>query len=261
MITPRIRRPLVLLALAVALAGAAPVRLDAAQSGIPPAPDRWATDTAGFLSRQTTESLDVRLENFERSTGHQVLVWIGRTLGENQVLEEWAVRTFEAWKVGRRGLDDGLVLFIFAGDRKIRIEVGYGLEDEVPDAYAFRVINNILIPGFRDGRPDEAVDRAVTALLGYISGGEPPAAEDGREPRGVSRINKVFGGIVFLIVLFILITNPTLALWLLINILGGGGRGGGWGGGGGGGWGGGGGGGGFSGGGGRSGGGGASGSW
>ena len=259
MITPRIRRPLVLLALAIALAGAAPVRLDAAQSGIPPAPDRWATDEAGFLSRRTVETLDARLENFERSTGHQVLVWIGRALGENQVLEEWAVRTFEAWKVGRRGLDDGLVLFIFAGDRKIRIEVGYGLEDEVPDAYAYRVINNILVPGFRDGRPDEAVDRAVTALLGYISGGEPATSEDGGERRGVSRINKVFGGIVFLIVLFILITNPTLALWLLITTLGGGGRGGGWGGGGGGSWGGGG--GGFSGGGGRSGGGGASGSW
>ncbi|MBS1226669.1 MAG: uncharacterized protein H6R32_603, partial [Candidatus Aminicenantes bacterium] len=160
MITPRIRRPLVLLALTLALAGAAQVRLDAAQSGIPPAPERWATDEAGFLSRQTVASLDARLENYEKATGHQVLVWIGRTLGEDQVLEEWAVRTFEAWKVGRRGLDDGLVLFIFAGDRKIRIEVGYGLEDKIPDAYAFRVINNILIPGFRDGRPDEAVDRA-----------------------------------------------------------------------------------------------------
>ena len=254
MITPRIRRTLVFLALAFALAGAVSVRLDAAQTGIPLAPNRWATDTAGFLSRQTVETLDARLENYEKATGHQVLVWIGRTLGENQVLEEWAVRTFEAWKVGRRGLDDGLVLFVFAGDRKIRIEVGYGLEDEVPDAYAFRVINNILIPGFRDGRPDEAVDRAVTALLGYISGGEPATGEDGASRFVRSRGSKVLGGIVFLIFLFILITNPTLALWLLVNILGGGGRGGGWGGGGGGG-------GGFSGGGGRSGGGGASGSW
>lgn len=251
---PRLRRPLVFLALALALAGPASVRLDAAQDAIPPAPARWATDEAGFLSRQAVASLDARLENYEKATGHQVLVWIGRTLGENQVLEEWAVRTFEAWKVGRRGLDDGLVLFVFAGDRKIRIEVGYGLEDKVPDAYAYRVINNILIPGFRDGRPDEAVDRAVTALLGYISGGEPPAGEDGAARRLVgSRGSKVLGGIVFLIFLFILVTNPTLALWLLINILGGGGRGGGWGGGGGGG--------GFSGGGGRSGGGGASGSW
>lgn len=226
----------------------------AAQTGIPPAPDRWATDQAGFLSRQTLEALDTRLESYERQTGHQLLVWIGRTIGDNQVLEDWAVRTFEAWKVGRKGLDDGLVLFILAEDRKIRIEVGYGLEDKVPDAYAYRVINNILTPGIRAGRPDEAVDAAVTALIGYIGGDENAAGGDTGH-RFESKAKSIFGVIIFVIVIFLFITNPSLAFWLLLNILGGGGRGGG-----GGGWGGGGG-GGFSGGGGRSGGGGASGGW
>ena len=246
----RLRRPLAVLA----LAGAVAVSSAAAQTQVPPVPDRWATDEAGFLSSRTVEALDARLESFEQQTGHQVLVWIGRTLGKNAVLEDWAVRTFEAWKVGRRGLDDGLVLFIFAEDRQVRIEVGYGLEDKVPDVYAYRVIDNILIPGFRAGRPDEAVGAAVTALLGYISG------EGTGAPRGRSTVHNIFGGLVVLILIIIFITNPSLAFWLLINILGGGrggGRGGGWGGGG---WGGGGG-GGFSGGGGRSGGGGASGSW
>jgi len=259
MIFSRFRRPLVFAALAAALVipGAAAL----AQSAIPPAPTRWATDEAGFLSRQTVESLDARLESYERQTGHQLLVWIGRTLGTNEVLEDWAVRTFEAWKVGRKGLDDGLVLFIFAEDRKIRIEVGYGLEDKVPDIYAYRVINNILAPGFRAGRQDEAVDAAVTALIGYISGNENAAGEGPAGRRGGSTIKSVFTGIIILIVIIIFITNPSLAFWLLINILSGGGRGGrgggGWGGGG---WGGGGG-GGFSGGGGHSGGGGASGGW
>ena len=144
----RLRRPLIFLALAGSLA----VSFAAAQAKIPAAPVRWATDEAGFLSRQTVEAIDARLESYEKQTGHQLLVWIGRTLGENTILEDWAVKTFAAWKVGRRGLDDGLVLFIFAEDRKIRIEVGYGLEDKVPDAYAYRVINNILVPGFRAGR-------------------------------------------------------------------------------------------------------------
>ena len=227
----------------------------AAQEKIPPAPDRWATDEAGFLSRPAVQALDARLENYERQTGHQLLVWIGRTLGENAVLEDWAVRAFEAWKVGRKGLDDGLVLFIFAEDRKIRIEVGYGLEDKVPDIYAYRVINNILAPGIRAGRPDQAVDAAVTALIGYISGDEAAAGEEApRASRGRSTVKSVFTGIIILILIIVFITNPSLALWLLINILSGGGRGGGggWGGGGGGG---------FSGGGGRSGGGGASGGW
>jgi uncharacterized protein len=254
----RLRRSLFIMALAMALAGVCA----AAQSEIPPAPDRWATDEAGFLSRQTVEALDARLENYERQTGHQVLVWIGRTLGGNAVLEDWAVKTFEAWKVGRKGLDDGLVLFIFAEDRKIRIEVGYGLEDKVPDVYAYRVINNVLAPGIRAGRPDEAVDAAVTALFGYISGKGAVPEETPNASRGKSTIKGVFSGIVILILIIIFITNPSLAFWLLINILSGGGRGGGRGGGGwgGGGWGGGGG-GGFSGGGGGSGGGGASGGW
>ncbi len=231
----------------------------AAQPGIPPAPERWATDQAGFLSRQAVEALDARLENYERQTGHQLLVWIGKNLGENAVLEDWAVRTFEAWKVGRKGLDDGLVLFIFAEDRKIRIEVGYGLEDKVPDVYAYRVIANVLAPGIRAGRPDEAVDAAVTALIGYISGDENAPGEETGRPRGraMSSIKGIFTGVIILIVIILFITNPSLAFWLLINILSGGGRGGGRGGGG---WGGGGG-GGFSGGGGGSGGGGASGGW
>ena len=259
MIIARLRRPLALLALALALGGAlalAPaVSRLAAQTGIPPAPGRWATDLAGFLSRRTVEALDARLEAYERQTGHQLLVWIGRTIGEDAALEDWAVRTFEAWKVGRKGIDDGLVLFILAEDRKIRIEVGYGLEDKVPDIYAFRVIDNILAPGIRAGRPDEAVDAAVTALIGYISGDTKAAGEAPTRRRGQDAAKSIFGGIVLLILIVLFITNPSFALWLLISMISGGGRGGG-----GGGWGGGGG-GGFGGGGGRSGGGGASGGW
>jgi uncharacterized protein len=266
----RLRRPLLVLALAGTLAAVfavpalAPAAIAAAQEkGIPPSPTRWCTDEAGFLSSQTVESLDARLESYERQSGHQLLVWIGKTLGTDQVLEDWAARTFAAWKVGRKGLDDGIVLFIFAEDRKIRIEVGYGLEDKVPDVYAYRIINNILAPGFRAGRQDEAVDAAVTALIGYISGDEKAAGEEPARHGVRSTAKSIFTGIIVLIVIIIFITNPSLALWLLISFLGGGGRGGrgggGWGGGG---WGGGGGGGGgFSGGGGMSGGGGASGGW
>ncbi|MCX6568368.1 MAG: TPM domain-containing protein [Candidatus Aminicenantes bacterium] len=233
------------------LAGCLSISLVLAQAKIPPAPDRWATDGAGFLSRQAVAALDARLEDFERQTGHQVLVYVGRTLGAGAVLEDWAVKTFEAWKVGRRGLDDGLVLFIMAEDRKVRIEVGYGLEDRVPDIRAFRVINDILVPGFQAGRQDEAVSAAVSTLLGYITGGTAPADERGRPsgaaPRAKSIVNMIFIGLGVLVFLVILITNPSLAIWLLISVLSGG-RGGGGGGG-------------FGGGGGRSGGGGASGSW
>jgi uncharacterized protein len=222
---------------------------------IPPSPSRWATDTAGFLSPQTVAELDSQLEAFERSTGRQVLLYIGKTT-EGYPIEEFAVKAFEAWKVGRKGLDDGLVLFIMADDRKIRIEVGYGLESIVPDIIASRVINDILAPGIRAGESNRAVTEAVASLLETISGRPFSPSGQGREPearpQGKSAVSAVLIviGVIFFLILFI--THPSLALWLLFNILSGGrGGGGNWGGGGGG----------FSGGGGRSGGGGASGGW
>ncbi len=89
----------------------------AAEVPIPPPPARWATDTAGFMSPQALQAVDRSLENFERATGNQVLVWIGETTGD-AVLEDWTVRAFARWKVGRKGLDNGLVLFVFAKDRQ-----------------------------------------------------------------------------------------------------------------------------------------------
>jgi uncharacterized protein len=213
------------------------------------------TDTAGFLSPATVQELDQKLEAYEKQTGHQVLVYIGKTT-EGYPIDDFAVRTFQAWKVGRKGLDDGLVLFIMAEDRKIRIEVGYGLESIVPDIIAGRVINDILVPKIRAGDQDGAVRDAVTALTGTISGTEPAPRQAPEEPlarwKGKLRAQTIFiiiGAIIFLI---LFITNPSLAFWLLINIMSGGRGGGGFGGGGGGG---------FRGGGGRSGGGGASGGW
>lgn len=232
---------------------------------IPPSPGRWVTDTAEFLSPGTIQTLDARLEAYAQQTGHQVIVYIGKST-EGYSIEEFAVKAFQAWAVGRKGLDDGVALFIMAEDRAVRIEVGYGLESVIPDITAGRIINDILIPKVRAGDADGAVSDAVSAILGTISGEAAPGTPKPGKNTGQA-ILIIFGIIVFLI---IFLTNPSLALWLLINILSGGRAGGGGfsgggrrsgGGGGFGGWGRGGGGGGFSGGGGRSGGGGASGRW
>jgi uncharacterized protein len=223
------------------------------ETPIPPSPSRWVTDEAGFISAAARSQLDARLESFERSTGHQVLVYIGRTTG-GVPIEDWAVRAFQAWRVGRRGLDDGLVLFVMAEDRRARIEVGYGLEGDVPDIIAGRIINDALIPRIREGDNDGAVSDAVTEILAAAGGPAAQTAEAGREgasSRPLSPLHKIF--IILAVIGFIIlfITHPSFALWLLFSILSGGrgGGGGGFGGGG------------FSGGGGRSGGGGASGSW
>ena len=124
----------------------------AAEAPLPAPPVRWATDNAGFLSPGAVSRLDARLEGFERASGHQILLWIGDTTGETPI-EDWAVKTFAAWKVGRKGLDDSLVVFVLAKDRKIRIEVGHGLEGMVPDAVASRVIREVFAPRIQAGDP------------------------------------------------------------------------------------------------------------
>ncbi|WP_224248259.1 TPM domain-containing protein [Hyalangium gracile] len=223
----------------------------------PPAPTRWVTDTAGFLSESTRRSLDARLQKYERDTGRQVIVWIGQDT-EGVPLEEWAARTFEAWGIGKRGRDDGLAVFVFAGERRIRIEVGYGLEPVVPDAVASRIISEEALPRFREGEADTGVIAAVDALLGTL-GGEtsppPPVSRvRGGSEQAPSTGEKILYMLLGIALLIFVITHPRLAFYLLLQILssGGGRRGGRWGGSAGGS---------FRGGGGRSGGGGASGAW
>ncbi len=146
-----------------------------AEVPIPASPTQWVTDTAGFLSPQTVDQLNTRLRSYEKKTGHQVLVYVAPTTGQTP-LEDWTVRAFKAWKVGRKGLDDGLVLFIFPSDRKLRIEVGYGLEATVPDATAARIIRDTITPDIRAGQPDRAVIAGVDGILGVIGGEAPQPA-------------------------------------------------------------------------------------
>src|SRR6185436_2460886 len=126
-------------------------------------------DHAAFITPETRALLDARLEGYERATGHQVIVWIDKTLS-GQALDDWAVQTFAAWKIGRKGVDDGIAMFIFADDRAIDIEVGYGLEDKVPDAIASRIIRDVMTPKLQAGDRDGAVTAGVDAVLASIEG-------------------------------------------------------------------------------------------
>ena len=221
----------------------------AAQPPPPPAPQHWVTDGPGLLSPAVRDDLDRRLAAYQRGTGHQVLVWIGTTTAGDP-LEDWTVRAFAAWKVGRAGLDDGLVIFIFTGDRKVRLEVGYGLEGQVPDAVASRIIQETILPRIKAGDADGAVTAGVDRVLEVLGGDSAaPRARDSGQPGGapLGPLAWIFIALAGLGFLALAVTHPGLAIWLLFNLMSGG-RGGG----GGGGW---------SGGGGRSGGGGASGSW
>ena len=228
----------------------------AASTSAPPTPTRRVTDGVGVMSAAERDDLEARLEAYEHASGHQILVWIGRTSGA-ETIDELAVESFAAWKIGRKGLDDGLALFILVDDHKVRIEVGYGLEDRVTDLLAAQVIRDVMVPRIVQNDFDGAVRLGVEAIVDDIEGKPNALGASGLRERGppaddeplgwASWLAIGIGGVAFLILLF---TRPQLALFLLWSVLGRGGgrrRGDGIGG--------------FSGGGGRSGGGGATGGW
>jgi uncharacterized protein len=223
---------------------------------IPPPPEQWLTDTASFLSPAARTALNERLERYEQQSGHQVVVWIGSSIGDRP-LDEFAVSTFKSWQLGRKKLDDGLLMIVLARDRKIDIEVGYGLEDRVPDAVASRIIREVMAPRLRSGDADGALSAGIDATLQAIDGKAFAPGPGERNPVPVRPALPplpvlIVMGLLGLAFVGLLVTHPSLALYLLV-VLSGRGGGGGFGGGGGGGFGGGGGGG--------SGGGGARGSW
>jgi uncharacterized protein len=235
----------------VVFALAAPTR--AQQVASPPAPTQWVTDNVGLLSSGTRDSLNHRLENYEHTTGHQIIVWIGNTTGDTP-LEEWTINAFTAWKIGRKGLDDGAVLFLFTQDRKVRIEVGYGLEPVLTDAISSEIIRHDIEPQMRANNPDAAVSSAVSDILTTIGGENGASSQPYQSATNPSASPDLWFIIILVIWIVIL-----LVVWRSRSgpyIVGSGWTTGGWGGGGfsGGG-------GGFSGGGGAGGGGGASGGW
>ncbi|MEE4271010.1 MAG: TPM domain-containing protein [Thermoanaerobaculales bacterium] len=140
---------------------------------VPPL-DRRVTDLAGMLTSGAVEVLEADLAGLEADTGAQVAVLTVPSL-EGEVLEDYSLRVVEAWKLGSEERDDGVLLLIARDDRKIRIEVGYGLEGVLPDARCGRIIDQIMKPSFRQGDFSEGTLRAV-ALIGGLIREDPEAA-------------------------------------------------------------------------------------
>jgi uncharacterized protein len=129
----------------------------------PPSPTHWVNDPEGVLAPATRDSLDAQLATYERASGHQVVVWVASSTN-GEPIEQFAERAFAAWKVGRAGLDDGVVLFVFTKDRTVRLEVGYGLEGVLPDAVCARIIRDQLAPKLAAGELGPALVAGVDAI-------------------------------------------------------------------------------------------------
>ncbi|HLA78010.1 MAG TPA: TPM domain-containing protein, partial [Vicinamibacteria bacterium] len=141
-----------------------------AEVAVPPRPDRYATDRAGVTDAARLAALNERLAQFERETSSQVLVYLDGRLPAGTTIEEFAAAAFKAWGVGQKGKHNGVVLMAFVDDRRLRIEVGYGLEPAIPDARADRIIRELLTPRFRQrdftGGVEDAAEELMRAARG-----------------------------------------------------------------------------------------------
>ncbi|MGH7736497.1 MAG: TPM domain-containing protein [Candidatus Tyrphobacter sp.] len=142
--------------------------LAAVTETLPPRPTQFVTDTQGVLSAQTVRSVDAELQAYERATGHQIVVYVGSTTG-GVPFEQWTNDAAEAWGIGRKGHDDGAVLFILMHDHRSRIEVGYGLEPYLTDAQSFWILENVVDPSMRAGDVNGAVQNGVDHILTTVT--------------------------------------------------------------------------------------------
>lgn len=135
---------------------------------IPPLTGR-VVDETGTLSADQKRALEAKLQDFELHKGSQIAVLItGTTFPEP--IESFGIRVADAWKIGRKGVSDGLIIVVAKSDRAMRLEVGYGLEGAIPDATAKRLIDEVFIPGFRDGRFYEGLSAGIDRLIKVIDG-------------------------------------------------------------------------------------------
>ncbi|HWP24030.1 MAG TPA: YgcG family protein, partial [Candidatus Binatia bacterium] len=139
---------------------------------VPPLRGR-VNDLAGMLPPERARSLEARLAKFETETGHQIVVLTIPSL-EGEDLEGYSIRVAESWKIGHKGLDNGAILLVARDDRKLRIEVGYGLEGILPDAIASRIIREVIIPRFRAGDFAGGIEAGAESMMKVARGEKVP---------------------------------------------------------------------------------------
>lgn len=153
---------LALIVFSAAMAGATEV--------IPPAPKAYFNDYASLVRPDTAEKLNQELAQFERETSNQLVVAIFPRMESDSSVEDYAVRVAHAWDVGIKGRNNGTVLFIFAESHQIYIATSYGLEPRLTDVVCKRIIDNVIVPEFKNKDYDGGVTAGVAAIMAAARG-------------------------------------------------------------------------------------------
>lgn len=154
----------------------------AAEVEVPPLKAR-VTDLTGTLQPGQQAALEQTLQAFENRKGSQIAVLIVPTT-QPETIEQYAIRVAEAWKLGRKGVDDGVLLLVAKNDRKLRVEVGYGLEGAIPDAVAKRIVSEIITPHFKQEDYFGGIRAGVDRIIKVIEGEPLPEKKSSRPEYG-----------------------------------------------------------------------------
>jgi uncharacterized protein len=155
---------------------------------IPPAPTQYFNDNAAVVSPSVATELNAQLEQFERSSSNQLLVAIYPKMESDSSVEDYTVRVAQTWRTGQKARSNGAILFLFMQEHQAYIQVGYGLEAVLPDAVAKRIIENEIVPRFRQNDVDGGVRAAVSAMIAATNGeyrgtGRTQTDQRGLQPR------------------------------------------------------------------------------
>src|SRR5215467_11589805 len=161
---------------------------------VPPLRGR-VNDLARLLSQEQSIRLEEQLTRFEQQTGHQIAVLTIPSL-EGDALEDFSIRVAEAWKIGQKGFDNGAILLIVRDDRKLRIEVGYGLEGVLPDAIASRIIREVILPRFRENNYAGGIENGVNAIMQVTKGESIPQSARQNTNRNAAQGSSLFTALI-----------------------------------------------------------------
>ncbi len=163
-------------------------------------------DTANLLNTQEKQALQDTLKAFEAQKGAQIVVLTVPST-QPETIEQYSIRVAEAWKIGRANIDDGAILVVAANDRALRIEVGYGLEGALTDLTSKRIIDEIIVPQFRQGQFANGIAAGVDSMMQVING-EPlpapsPQASTQTSPKGANSSSAIeeFAPLLFIVAL------------------------------------------------------------
>lgn len=170
---------------------------------IPPLRGR-VNDNAGILSPQAAGQIEQAIRGFEQNNAGQIAVLTTPSL-EGYSIEEFSIKVAEAWQIGSKGNDDGVIVVVAPNEREVRIEVGYGFEHVLTDLISSQIIRNVILPEFKRNDYSPGIQNGVFEIIGVVSGEYPGGYTPQRTP--VQKGGESFVGLIFFIIMMLFLLS------------------------------------------------------